>query len=598
MVKYDFLLYCSDLPPFLEHLQEAGMVHVETGSVEPDEKTAALLQKADSYEKIYNELRSMKSATTVNQAKTFEGDADNIVEQYHTLRENLAKIDAQTIATEKEIEEALPWGDFRRSDLERIEKSGVRIHYYSVSTSKFNEEWANRYPLFEAGRDSRNVYFLLLQHSPDFDFELPEVKPPAASATELIDSLKQLTAKRQTTADQFETLAASANLLMQTRKLLLEQIDFNLAVSSASNAADGNLKVLTGWLPKDKTEEFNAFLETQSTVYFANEKPEANDQPPILLKNNRFARLFEPLTKLYSLPNYGELDPTAFLAPFFMMFFGFCLGDGGYGLLILLAASIMKLKIKTPAIRPYLTLAQWLGAATMIFGFITATFFGFFFDEIKLDKMAEKLIGLPESYGMLYLSLFCGFVQIIFGMCLNVAKIVGQRGWKYAVAQTGWIVIILSGISLLAIDAATNKTANIVAMSTFVAGLLMAFFFNSPGKNPLINFGTGIWNAYNMASGLLGDILSYIRLFALGMTGGILGSVFNTLAVDAGDGVGVPVAAQLVTFVILIFGHGLNFMLGVLGAIIHPMRLTFVEFYKNAGFEGGGLPFKTFGKYE
>ena len=597
MLKYDFLLYRADLNPFLEGLQEAGMMHVETGSVEPDEKTAALLQKADSYEKIYNELRSMKSATAVNQDKTFDGDADKIVEQYHALRENLAKIDTQTTATEKEIEEALPWGDFRRSDLERIEKLGIRIRYYSVSISKFNDKWAARYPLYEAGRDSRNVYFLILQDSPDFDFELPEVKPPAASATELIDRLKQLTAERQATADSLESLAAFANLLMQTRKSLLEQIDFNLAGSSASNEADGTVKILTGWLPKDKTEQFNAFLETQSAVYFVSEKPEENDQPPILLKNNRFASLFEPLTKLYSLPNYGELDPTAFLAPFFMMFFGFCLGDGGYGLLILLAASLMKLKIKNPDIRPYLTLAQWLGAATMIFGFITATFFGFFFDDIKLDKMAEKLIGLPESYGMLYLSLFCGFIQIIFGMCLNVAKIVGQRGWKYAVAQTGWILIILSGVSLLAIDAA-NKTANIVAMSIFIVGLLMAFFFNSPGKNPLINFGTGIWNAYNMASGLLGDILSYIRLFALGMTGGILGNVFNTLAIDAGSGVGIPVAAQLVTFVILIFGHGLNFMLGVLGAIIHPMRLTFVEFYKNAGFEGGGLPFKTFGKYE
>ena len=597
MLKYDFLLYRADLNPFLEGLQEAGMMHVETGSVEPDEKTAALLQKADSYEKIYNELRSMKSATAVNQDKTFDGDADKIVEQYHALRENLAKIDTQTTATEKEIEEALPWGDFRRSDLERIEKLGIRIRYYSVSISKFNDKWAARYPLYEAGRDSRNVYFLILQDSPDFDFELPEVKPPAASATELIDRLKQLTAERQATADSLESLAASANLLMQTRKSLLEQIDFNLAGSSASNEADGTVKILTGWLPKDKTEQFNAFLETQSAVYFVSEKPEENDQPPILLKNNRFASLFEPLTKLYSLPNYGELDPTAFLAPFFMMFFGFCLGDGGYGLLILLAASLMKLKIKNPDIRPYLTLAQWLGTATMIFGFITATFFGFFFDDIKLDKMAEKLIGLPESYGMLYLSLFCGFIQIIFGMCLNVAKIVGQRGWKYAIAQTGWILIILSGVSLLAIDAA-NKTANIVAMSIFIVGLLMAFFFNSPGKNPLINFGTGIWNAYNMASGLLGDILSYIRLFALGMTGGILGNVFNTLAIDAGSGVGIPVAAQLVTFVILIFGHGLNFMLGVLGAIIHPMRLTFVEFYKNAGFEGGGLPFKTFGKYE
>ena len=125
-------------------------------------------------------------------------------------------------------------------------------------------------------------------------------------------------------------------------------------------------------------------------------------------------------------------------------------------------------------------------------------------------------------------------------------------------------------------------------------GALLAFFYNSPGKNPFLNLGLGLWDTYNTATGLVGDLLSYIRLFALGLTGGILGAVFNELAVTAGTGIGVPVVSQLIMLVILLFGHSLNIALCALGSVVHPLRLTFVEFYKNAGFEGGGKPYRPF----
>ena len=127
-----------------------------------------------------------------------------------------------------------------------------------------------------------------------------------------------------------------------------------------------------------------------------------------------------------------------------------------------------------------------------------------------------------------------------------------------------------------------------------IAGAVLALFYNNPDKNPLFNLGLGLWDTYNTATGLVGDLLSYIRLFALGLTGGILGSVFNTLALDAANGVGVPVVSQLIMLFILLFGHSLNLALCVLGSVVHPLRLTFVEFYKNAGFAGGGKEYRPF----
>ena len=118
-------------------------------------------------------------------------------------------------------------------------------------------------------------------------------------------------------------------------------------------------------------------------------------------------------------------------------------------------------------------------------------------------------------------------------------------------------------------------------------------FLNSPGKNVFVNFGSALWGTYNMATGLLGDTLSYIRLFALGLTGSILGGVFNTLAFDLTAS--LPAVVRFIAvLLILLFGHAINFGLCMIGAFVHPMRLTFVEFYKNANFEGGGKKYAPF----
>jgi V/A-type H+-transporting ATPase subunit I len=199
---------------------------------------------------------------------------------------------------------------------------------------------------------------------------------------------------------------------------------------------------------------------------------------------------------------------------------------------------------------------------------------------------------------MMILSLILGFIQIIFAMFVNAAKIVKQKGWKYALSTWAWIVVIVGGIILYVLKDSSESIAipYIVIGGVWCLAELVTLFYNSPDKNPFINFGSGLWATYNMISGLLGDILSYIRLFVLGLTGGILGGVFNNLAIMTGEGLDIPVVSQLITLIILVFGHSLNFSLNMLSAVVHPLRLTYVEYYKNSGFDGGGYPFKLFEK--
>jgi V/A-type H+-transporting ATPase subunit I len=595
MMKYHFLLYRGDFNDFLAQLQELGMIHVESRNVEVNEETGAIIRKVDSFNKISAELENV---TRIAGAVPFEGDADTLVEKYIETKEQLAKLETSINKIRKDIEDAAPWGDFREEDPERIRLLGLNPKFYIVPVRQFDEKWAEKYPLCEISRDKTKVYFVILSDNRDFDFELQEIKPPLQPRGRLQDELNRLNDKHADCERQLSSLALSSGILAEECRLLTERIDFNIAQLSARNEAGDSLKILTGWLPKEHRAKFDASPAIRAAVYFTEEEIPADEEPPILLKNNGFSRLFEPITNLYSLPNYRELDSTPFFAPFFMLFFGFCLGDGGYGLLILLAASLLKIKITNTYTRSILSLAQYLGAATLLFGFITATFFGISIDQIKIDKVVEQHFGLKENFGMMILALLLGFVQIIFAMFVNAAKTVRQKGWKHALSTWAWIVIILGGATLYLLDgsnsdnaALVNTTGVILCMAGFIA-----LFYNTPDRNPLVNLGSGLWTAYNMISGLLGDVLSYIRLFVLGLTGGIIGGVFNTLATAAGGGVDIPVISQFVTLIILLLGHGLNLALSILGAVVHPMRLTFVEFYKNAGFDGGGYPFKPFGK--
>ena len=236
-----------------------------------------------------------------------------------------------------------------------------------------------------------------------------------------------------------------------------------------------------------------------------------------------------------------------------------------------------------------------MGLSAFFCGLLSGAFFGFnlynlgvpFFDKIG------NVIALDNSQ-MFNLSLILGFIQIIFGMCLKAYNRTIQFGFSYSLSTIGWMMIILS----LAASMFMPEYSSIAQWFTIV-GFVLALGYNSPDRYKkniftgfLINVGSGLWDAYNTATGMLGDMLSYVRLFALGLSGGILATVFDSLATGlAPDN---AILGPIVMVLIFVIGHALNMFMNVLGAFVHPMRLTFVEFFKNAGYEGGGSAYTPF----
>ncbi len=601
MKKYSFLIYYKTYNEFLESIRQAGVVHVvEKQKGVPDDAAdlRGRLATADSLKKTINSLQRRLSEQKDAAALPLDPsvNAADVLAEYERLRAAEEQLTAQRQSLQKEIDNMSVWGDFDAEMLQKLEKAGRRIKFYSCREREFQADWVDKFDAVEVAQSGTVIYFITVT-SPELNEE-PDAEKIRISDRSLGQSEAALRENESRTADIQKRLDAMAaehlNNLKEMQRLLLENIDLGKVHLQTEKKADEKLILLEGWVPEVKEPELIRVLEAQD-VYYIGETPAKDDNSvPILLKNNWFARLFEPIGELYDLPNYHELDLTPLFAPFYMLFFGLCLGDAGYGVLLLVAALIALRKVK-PSLKPIVTLVAILGAATMVCGTIAGTFFGIPLLDAQWPWLTSFKKFMLNSDQMFNLALILGGVQIIFGMFVKAVGTVRRNGWKYSLETWGWLILILGGGALyLASEKALlpPDTARYLCYAVLSVSGVLIFLMNAPGRNPLINVGAGLWNTYNMVTGVMGDLLSYIRLFALGICGGVMGFVFNDLAMQMSGN--IPVVSQIVMLIILLAGHSLNIFMSGLGAFVHPMRLTFVEFYKNSGFEGGGKKYKPF----
>lgn len=596
MKKLTFLVYHKEYDAFLKSIRDLGVVHVATKAQGSAENAA--LQESIRLSARYTAAIKMLQGLNVQPAAAHTGDAGKgteVLAEIEDVQQQIQQVAHKLQAVEKELVQLEPWGDFDPKSVARLRDAGYQIDFYICSDKQFKEEWVDFYNATEINHVGSKLYFVtVMPKGENIDLEVETAKLPDCSLSDLHVRKENLAKQSEALQARLKDLAASVVPDLQAAQAQVHsQIEFSKVVLNTDSLADNKLMLLQGWAPADCVSKIKDFLESKE-VYYEVADPTPEDDVPILLDNKGFFRLFEPIMRLYMLPKYNELDLTPFFAPFFMLFFGLCLGDSGYGLFMLLAVTVYRLVAKniSASMKPILTLVQLLGASTMVCGLLTGTCFGFNLYDIQLPlfQSLKEAISL-DNQQMFNLSLILGGVQIIFGMILKAINQTIQFGFKYAVATIGWLFILVSTAIAFAAPG-FMPMGGTVHMVFLAIGVLMAYLYNSPGKNVFVNIGLGLWDSYNMATGLLGDVLSYVRLFALGLSGGILASVFNSLAVGMSpDNV---IAGPIVMVLIFVIGHAINMFMNVLGAMVHPMRLTFVEFFKNSGYEGGGKEYKPF----
>lgn len=600
MNKYAFLVYHKEYNAFLKMLRELGVLHIiEKQSVANNEELQEFVAQRKRIASVMRYFKLLNSAAKVIpessqkidriEGLTMLSDIEEMLEKKNSLTSRLQQI-------EKDIADMEIWGSFTYPDIKRLKQAGYVVTFFTCPSSRFDQEWVDLYNAVVINNYQSVTYFITITK----EYEIPEIE---ADRPKLPDrGLIKLQARKDAILEEIDELQAALNKRAVTEYNVLSELDkqiqnaFNYtnALQQADGEADNKLMLLEGWIPAQDASQLTDALDKED-YYYQQLDIQENDNVPIKLRNNSFSRLFEPITQLFSLPNYNEFDPTPFFAPFFMMFFGFCFADAGYGLLIIAICAILKRKV-TADYKQYLSLFQYLGLATVIFGALTGSFFGVELGKLEaLDSFKNYFL---NSDNLMSLAIIVGLLQIIFGKCVAAAQIIALKGIKHGIAPIAWVVVIVSALGALGLPIIGIKLPESIITVLYGfsgTGLLIAFLYNTPGKNVFLNFGTGLWNAYNMASGLLGDTLSYIRLFAIGLTGAILGGVFNDLAFNMTEGMNI-VFRSVAVLLILLIGHSINFGLCMISSLVHPLRLTFVEYYKNAEFAGGGAAYKPFKK--
>ncbi|MCI9367921.1 MAG: V-type ATP synthase subunit I [Oscillospiraceae bacterium] len=459
--------------------------------------------------------------------------------------------------------------------------------------------------LFPAGSDRELQYFLLVCHASvlsdcteamrPFGYSRVTLRGWTGTAADNIRSLDNHIAALERQAeehrDHIASLGDKRNLLRLCADRACQEIsrEENKARLIDTDAA----YLLEGWLPADKEPDLAKLLSGFSCAWeTADPMPEEYPQVPVKLKNNLITRSMNTITEMYSLPAYDGVDPNPLMAPFFILFFGMIMADMGYGLLMIIASAVVLLKQK-PKNPSFMEMIFWCGISTVLWGAASGGFFGDMIPQLvtmlnpnSTFEMPALFTPLNDIVAIMIGSLALGFIQVITGMTISVVKKSKDGQFIDALfSEISWW-IVLGGLALFlcgTMVAGLPPVLATVGKVMLIAGFLMLALGGTREAKGFGKVTSFIGIIYNGVTGFFSDILSYIRLMALMVSGSVIASVFNTLGATTGI---VP------AFILIsLLGNALNLALSLLGAYVHDLRLQCLEFFGRF-YKEGGMPYQ------
>lgn len=469
------------------------------------------------------------------------------------------------------------------------------------------------------------------------DYPAEEISIAEERLVELdAEEQRMLERAKELSEERHEHSVGLAEALVSARDILLVRERFGSTERTI---------VITGWVMAARRAKLEAALEpVRFDVDLTFEEPDPDDHPPIELDNPKWLRPFEVLTDLYGRPQYHEVDPTPLMAGFFFIFFGMALADVGYGIALMIIAQLIKRKLDVgPGVKKFMELLTYGGAASVLLGVVTGSYFAVSTDLVPSFLLSFKLFDpLEDIMLFLVISIALGVVHILVGIVTRAVMQIKVGDWRDAVAGEISTIVLLAaiaagalltgtmsafiigglGLTLLlkgrvlevpskveapAWDKALGWAWIISAVAFFAAAALggpsivsqvflgltaASMFVSKTGRKAVLALLLGAYDTYGM-SGLISDFLSYTRLAALGLAGMLVGQVANQLGFIVMELMGPVVGLVFAVLVVLIL-HVINLAINLLGAFVHPTRLQFVEFFSKF-YEGGGRNYAPLG---
>ena len=390
-------------------------------------------------------------------------------------------------------------------------------------------------------------------------------------------------------------------------KLASDRVSTQIAMAEAEGRLYGtdSVVMMEGWMPAEREEELARVFEKYDCAWDSRE-PEEDEYPtvPVSLKNNKFSNALNMVTNMYSLPAYGSVDANPIMAPFFILFYGLMMADMGYGLIMIAAAIVAMAKIKPRGgSLCFCQLLLYGGISTLLMGALTGGFFGDApYQLVHMFNPASTWEGLPylfspvnDSTLVLYGAMVLGVLHLNTGMVVSFVLKCRRGHVVDGLFEEVplWIILVggvMMGLKLLGVTDALFGAGKIV----LIAGTVLLLVGSARGAKGFGIIGAAFGCIYNTVTGWFGDILSYSRIMALMLAGGVVAQVFNTIAAMPATSSGVNAVTIIVFILIFLIGHGLNFALNLLGCFVHDLRLQCLEFFGKF-YEDGGKPFQPLG---
>ncbi len=573
----------------LTALQDVGCLHLIAmrTSSEPQMEATPQTQNAQRALKYLASLPDKRRQLH----KSTDFDVDVFVEQVLTNKHRLLEIIDHRDFLKKRIAELSPWGEFELPP--EGELRGWRMWFYVVPVNHMRELQTTKWPWQVVHRTNKVAYVVVIaaEEPPADTYPVGRTHTGAKSLSQLFEDLELAEIEVE------EVLVERHNL---TRYLHLLQNNLNIAADRVAlrgahqlTYAEANIFAVQGWVPVRDVGRLSAFGDDRALAYLI-EDPAPNETPPTMLDNPESLRGGEDVTLFYQTPNYREWDPSILVFFSFAIFFAMILSDAGYAAVLVLPLAAFWKKLGQSTIGKRMrALSLTLGIASLAWGVAIGSYFGI---APPGGALASRLvlIDLNDFDTMMKIVIVIGVVHVALANA-----VVALNNWRHPVsfARLGWIGVLFGGLAAWWSGPGTPLYS--AGLGLGAVGLGLVFFFSSTRRVTCAS--DALWRALDgllaitNVTKVFGDVLSYLRLFALGLASASLAVTFNSLAVQVMDA--LPGIGLLFGLLILIVGHLLNLALAIMSGVVHGLRLNFIEFY-NWGLSEEGYPFKTFERKE
>ncbi len=639
MKKVSFFVLDSEKKQTLKKLRKLGLLHIEVmqGS---GPKLTQLREQITELENASYAVSDRVNKDTVSKDISTE-EALSVAGRISSLLEERKAVYAEVSAVKDELERLKGWGEIHPEDLASLAEKGIQISLCEMSPAEYDhmvkaleaEAEANAINTMVLNRSKALVRLLVIQKTVDPEDKIIsnfKIRLPEMSTADMRQRISDLQQKLKQIEEELSSYDCYVKSIQKAITSLQKEIEFETYATGMGQEALSEdarnavaIAYFTGYIP---TEDLDALKEAakENAWGLMTADPTPEDDVPTKLKNNKLVSLIYPLTDfLGTVPGYFEYDISAWFLGFILVFFGIIFGDGGYGLLILGAAGALMLKeyLAGKAVSPTYLLIALMGGATILWGVLTCTWFGMspeqlpqwlrsislpVISNVNADKIwypfwTDKAAGLTTAQNV---QIFCFTLALVQLTAAHVKGAIRNRDSLKWLGDLGSILQLL-GIYYVVLALVVNSAVfglnlvisgipvGMLSIALVGIGFVMSFVFanyeGSVGKSILESL-------KNIVSVLLGvvnlfsDIVSYIRLWAVGLAGAAISATVNELA---GPLFG-KFAFIIVGIILLVFGHGLNMILNVLSVIVHGVRLNTLEFSSHLDMSWSGHKFKPF----